>query len=124
MATSWKSSFLISTLLIFIAAISILNAQDPHDKSSSIQNEAISYLNLALDPNLNMRPGAESMVALHHGWSFMEDRFIGTRWFEESNIWRKSGGILARSLKYIALDIPVDYFSIVLLHEYFGHGAR
>lgn len=82
------------------------------------------YFPVLIDPGLTMRSGTENILTVHKGITALEDKLIGTRWFRESGVLRKTGGILARSAKFIFLDIPLDYFSVVLSHEYFGHGSR
>ena len=89
--------------------------------SSSISN---TYIPLLFDPGLSLRIGAENTTTIHKGISYLEDRLIGTSWFSESNFLGKTSGVAARLVKYSFLDIPLDYFSNVLAHEYFGHGAR
>ena len=76
------------------------------------------------DPGLTMRSGAEDIITLHYGITRTEENLVGTHWFGEENFVGKVGGILGRFTKYALLDVPVDYFSVVLAHEYLGHGAR
>jgi len=71
-----------------------------------------------------MRSGVELISSAHKCISTLEDDYLGTRWFSESNLPGKAGGIAARITKYVFLDVPVDYFSTILGHEFFGHGAR
>lgn len=96
------------------------------EKSDSTLNgpEYPYYMNYSFDPDLNMRSGTESLLSLHRGFALLEDKFLGTTWFNENGFTGKSGGILVRLSKYILLDLPVDYFTVVFAHEYFGHGAR
>ncbi len=82
------------------------------------------YYPLLYSPSLNMRSGAETITSIHKGLTVLEDNLISTNWFSESNILGKTGGITVRLAKYVFIDVPVDYFSIVLGHEYFGHGSR
>lgn len=82
------------------------------------------YFPILYSPSMNMRSGAETILSVHKGITVLEDNYIGTHWFSESNIFGKTGGITGRLAKYAFLDVPVDYFSIVIGHEYFGHGSR
>jgi hypothetical protein len=82
------------------------------------------HYSIVFDPGLTMRSGAESIITIHKGIASVEDKFPGTSWFNESTILGKVGGISTRLVKYWFIDLPVDYFSIILSHEYFGHGAR
>ena len=83
-----------------------------------------TYLPLLFSPGLDMRSGVESITSIHKGITYFEDNLIGTKWFSESNILGKAGGISGRFAKYAFLDAPIDYFSIVFAHEFFGHGSR
>jgi hypothetical protein len=92
-------------------------------KSNSITNNQ-TYLPLLYSPKLDMRTGEETITSIHKGVSYFEDKLIGTKWFSEKNILGKTGGVAGRLTKYALLDIPVDYFSVILGHEFFGHGSR
>jgi hypothetical protein len=85
---------------------------------------AIAHLALLYDPGLTVRAGTEDILTLHHGIIHIEDGFLGTRWFSEQTVIGKTGGIVARFAKYTLLDLPLDYFSYIFAHEYFGHGMR
>lgn len=77
-----------------------------------------------LSPKLNMRAGSESILTAHAALALWEDRFVGTRWLDEQSFRGKSIDLAGRVSKMVLIDVPVDYFTVVLLHEYFGHGAR
>lgn len=49
---------------------------------------------------------------------------IGTQWSPETTVTQKAAGIILRSAKYFFLDLPLDGYSYVFAHEYFGHGMR
>ena len=83
-----------------------------------------TYLPLLFSPGLDMRSGEETITSIHNGITYFEDNLIGTKWFSESNILGKTGGISGRLAKYAFLDAPLDYFSVVFAHEFFGHGSR
>jgi len=82
------------------------------------------HYSILFDPGLTMRSGVESIITIHKGVASIEEKILGTTWFNESTILGKAGGISSRLAKYLFLDLPVDYFSVILSHEYFGHGAR
>ena len=112
---------------IYIIMISLCMAVSTYAQtSSSTYDSAIrsTYHSLLYTPGMNMRSGAETIISLHKGLTTLEDNIIGTRWFSESDIPGKSAGVAARFAKYALLDVPLDYFSVVLGHEYFGHGSR
>lgn len=102
------------------AALDSVAADSSQEGHQSIR----MYLTFLYDPGFTMRSGTENILALHHGIAQTEDALLGTRWFSEDTFVKKSGGALARFAKYAILDMPLDYFSVVLAHEYFGHGAR
>ncbi|MBN2362689.1 hypothetical protein JXL83_00995 [candidate division WOR-3 bacterium] len=81
-------------------------------------------LSLLYDPNLTMISGCENIGAVHFAITRTEDELIKVKWFDENTIPGKSAGLLVRFAKYAILDVPVDYFSVVFAHEFFGHGAR
>ena len=81
-------------------------------------------LTLLYDPDLSMRSGVANVTTLHHWIARLEDKSVGTRWCSEESIPGKTLGIVARLTKLTLLDLPVDYFTVVLSHEYLGHGAR
>ena len=123
-------TYLIIIVLLFIRT-SEMTAEDIQDESlvDSVASQVShtthrTYFPLLFDPGLTMRTGAENVITLQTAIASAEDRLIGTRWFRELNGVNKIGGISGRLAKYAIIDLPVDYFSIVLAHEYFGHGAR
>lgn len=108
----------IFVLVLFSSIISFAQSNDLNDPKTK------TYYPLLFDPGLTMRTGAENIVTFHMALSAIEDKFIHTRWFQEKNGLSKIGGVSARFVKYSLMDLPLDYFSIVFGHEYFGHGAR
>lgn len=85
---------------------------------------APSDLSLAIDPVMSVRSGVEDVTLLHHAVTRTEDRLLGTHWFDEHSAPARMAGVLLRVGKYALLDLPVDYFTAVYTHEYFGHGGR
>jgi len=79
---------------------------------------------LAIDPDLSMRSGVANLLTAHRLVSIGEDHLLHTRWSTEKSLTTRTLGIAGRVAKLIWLDLPVDYFTVVLAHEYFGHGAR
>lgn len=75
-------------------------------------------------PGSDMRSGAENTTTLHYQFSLIEDQIIGTSWLSEETIPGKLLGVAGRTLKFSFLDMPLDYFTVVLLHEWYGHGSR
>lgn len=79
---------------------------------------------LMLDPGLRMGSGMETILASNHLTGAVENRLIGNQWFSEEELAGKVGGISCRLAKRFFLDTPLDYFAVVLAHEFYGHGAR
>lgn len=82
------------------------------------------FYNVEIDRTLSMRAGSANIILAHKGLSILEDSLLKTKWFDETNFIKKTQGVLFRLTKYVLLDLPIDYFAVVLAHEYFGHGAR
>jgi hypothetical protein len=79
---------------------------------------------LLFDRDLTMESGTETVVTLQQGLARAEDRYLRTRWFDESGGLGKAGGFAGRLAKLLLLDRPMDHFTVVLAHEFMGHGAR
>lgn len=77
-----------------------------------------------VDPDLGMRSGIESAIALNRGFSRVVDDVVGRRWFDEGRIQERSAGVLLRLARYVLIDMPASYFTAVLAHEVVGHGGR
>lgn len=82
------------------------------------------HYSVLYSPGMNMKSGMETIQAFHKGISFIEDKYLGVSWFAEKGLINKAGGIAGRIVKYTLMDLPIDYFSVVLGHEYLGHGSR
>jgi len=79
---------------------------------------------LLLDGSLSPVTGAHAVLSLHRGLYRLEDRYLGTRWFDERNPGLKIAGVSIRLVKTIGLDYVADYMGFLVQHEFFGHGAR
>jgi len=122
------SVFTVPAIMVAVLVTDVTVAQtrdtcEPRASGASVR-WCPTFLSLAFDPRLTMRSGAENVLTVHHGIAWMEDRAIGTRWFDETSFPGKGGGIMCRAGKYCLIDLPVDYFSVVFAHEFYGHGAR
>lgn len=120
--------FCLVLLVLLPVYVNADEASDVESPISSTMDESDSsrraYMSLVYDPGLTMRSGAENVLTLHGGLSRLEDRFLKTRWFSERELLGKTAGISWRLAKYYLIDLPVDYFTAVFVHEYLGHGAR
>ena len=106
--------------LVFICAL-VSTAQTDVPRLVSTANTI--YLPLVFDPQLSLRNGAQMVATCHRELVLAEDRLVDAL---AAGVHRpnKAVNALGRLGKYVLLDTPVDYFSVVLAHEYFGHGAR
>lgn len=75
-------------------------------------------------PGQGIQAGAELISTAQFTIAKIEDQLLGTSWMPENTVTGKLVGVAGRSLKFAFLDLPLDYFSIVLMHEWYGHGAR
>lgn len=95
-----------------------------HNQLQNFHFSTRSSLIIRFDRELTMRSGAHNIITAHNRIVSLEDKYIGARWFTEKRLLGKTFGVSARMVKYALIDLPTDYFSVVLAHEYFGHGAR
>ena len=68
--------------------------------------------------------GAQNLLTLQSFLSSAEDRWLPRKIGEERRRAALALGILYRSAKFMALDMPQDHLLMVVAHEVFGHGAR
>ncbi len=112
---------------LYLLSLFFVSAFADTGKSDSLTpNEIISpptYSAALYDTKLSMRSGTSTILALHNGLTRLEDRYIRPRLFSEEKPLSKAGGVAYRLSKYTLIDLPVDFFSSVFTHEYFGHGA-
>ncbi|MBU0983453.1 MAG: hypothetical protein KKA42_06260 [candidate division Zixibacteria bacterium] len=90
----------------------------------SLSNAIPEYHNLVAGPGLPMGAGMENVITFNYLTETAIDRSINNHWFSEDRAVGKAGGVFCRLIKNIYVDMPLDYFSVVFSHEYFGHGAR
>jgi len=112
-------------LIFLLPLVAIAQETDPSGTPSPDNAVPLtSYFHILADEDYSMRSAAENFLSIHGGISRLEDRVIGTSWFDESSIAAKAGGMGLRFAKMMFLDTPLDYFSVVAQHEFGGHGAR
>lgn len=109
-----QRQLIIATLLNLIFGAILLHGDDPHLNTRAI----------LVGPGQGMRAGATTVSTIQFEIAALEDSLIGTSWTNESTISGKLVGVAGRSLKFTFLDMPVDFFSRVFLHEWYGHGSR
>ncbi len=79
---------------------------------------------LLFSPGVAMRSGAENVSSIQATIAKYEDQLLNYSWSSEKTFSGKLLGVTGRSLKFAFLDMPIDYFSMVVLHEWYGHGSR
>ena len=79
---------------------------------------------IVFDSYMTPAAGAETLLTLQHLTAAAEDRWLPLKLGEERSRIRHTLGILYRTAKVLALDVPQDHFLMVAAHEVFGHGAR
>jgi hypothetical protein len=68
--------------------------------------------------------GAQDLVIIQHLLARVEDQWLPRTVGTERSRPALALGILYRTGKFIALDVPQDHMLMVVAHEVFGHGAR
>ena len=68
--------------------------------------------------------GAQGLLTIQYVLAAAEDRWLPLKIGEERSRPALALGILYRSGKFFALDMPQDHFLLVAAHEIFGHGTR
>jgi hypothetical protein len=91
--------------------------------SSTSAQTAIPYA-VVFDSYMTPAAGAQDLVTLQHLTASAEDRWLPARLGTERSRSALAMGILYRSGKFFALDMPQDHMLMVVAHEVFGHGAR
>jgi hypothetical protein len=68
--------------------------------------------------------GAEGLLTAQYLLASAEDRWLPRRIGSERSRAGFALGLLYRSGKFLALDVPQDHFFLVVAHEVLGHGTR
>ena len=79
---------------------------------------------IVFDAYMTPAAGAEGLLTIQHLLAFVEDRWLPPKRGQERSRPALALGILYRTGKLMALDIPQDHLLMVAAHEVFGHGAR
>jgi hypothetical protein len=79
---------------------------------------------VVFDSYMSPAAGAEGLLTVQHLLASAEDRWLPLKIGAERSRPALALGILYRSGKFFALDMPQDHFLLVVAHEVFGHGAR
>jgi hypothetical protein len=76
------------------------------------------------DQYMTPAAGAQGLLTIQYLSSTAEDRWLPLKIGDERSRPALALGILYRSGKFFALDMPQDHFLLVAAHEVFGHGTR
>ncbi len=79
---------------------------------------------IVFDSYMTPAAGAQGLLTAQHLAASAEDRWLPLKIGAERSRKALALGILYRSGKFLALDMPQDHFLMVVAHEVFGHGAR
>ena len=79
---------------------------------------------IVFDSYMTPAAGVEGLLTLQHVITSAEDRWLPLKIGAERSRPALALGILYRSGKFFALDMPQDHFFMVVAHEVAGHGAR
>jgi len=79
---------------------------------------------VVFDSYMTPAAGAQGLLTVQHVLSTVEDRWLPLKIGAERSRPALALGILYRTGKFLALDMPQDHFFLVVAHEVFGHGAR
>ncbi len=100
------------TLIACLAAARVATAQ------TSVPHAVV------FDSYMTPAAGAADLLALQWLAARAEDRWLPLRLGSERSRPALALGILYRSGKFLAVDVPQDHMLLVVAHEVFGHGAR
>jgi hypothetical protein len=103
--------------VVFFLIVSVLVA-DPSTAGAQPPPAAV-----VVDRDLTVAAGTTDVLALQRALASLEDELLPTH-FSEATRLTHALGIGYRLGKWLALDLPQDWFLMVVAHEVFGHGAR
>ena len=79
---------------------------------------------IVFDTYMSPTAGAEDLLTIQHLLASAEDRWLPRKIGQERSRGAFALGLLYRTGKFMAIDIPQDHLIMVVAHEVFGHGAR
>lgn len=68
--------------------------------------------------------GGENLISIHELVYSGLDSLIPPQLWDEKTIDKKIGGVGYRLLKFVLLDLQIDFLAALTQHEAFGHGSR
>jgi hypothetical protein len=79
---------------------------------------------IVFDTYMSPSAGAEDLLTIQHLLASAEDRWLPRKIGQERSRGAFALGMLYRTGKFMAIDMPQDHLIMVVAHEVFGHGAR
>ena len=76
------------------------------------------------DNNQSHQFGANNLLTAHKIIYQNLNEIIPTKLWDESNLFKKAGGISYRALRLGATGFQIDVNTVLIQHEVFGHGSR
>lgn len=107
-----------SRSIVGFAALLIAVTPRPAGAQESVRHAIV------FDTYMSPAAGAEGLVTIQHLLASAEDRWLPRKIGQERSRPALAMGILYRTGKFMALDMPQDHLLMVVAHEVFGHGAR
>lgn len=102
--------FVLLASLVFLPAAALAQSSAPYS--------------VVFDSYMTPAAGAQGLLTIQHVLATAEDRWLPLKIGEERSRPALALGILYRSGKFLALDMPQDHVFLVVAHEVFGHGTR
>ena len=104
--------------MIFRVLVALLVLAHP-GRTAAQQTPSVLF-----DADLSSAAGSASIDLIGTLVGRAQDIVLPPRLFDEETKWRRSGGVVYRFAKLLALDLPQEEWLRVANHEVFGHGAR
>jgi hypothetical protein len=104
--------------LVGFAALLVAVTPGPAGAQESVRH------GIVFDTYMSPAAGAEGLLTIQHLLASAEDRWLPRKIGQERSRPALALGILYRTGKFMALDMPQDHVLMVVAHEVFGHGAR
>ena len=79
---------------------------------------------IVFDTYMSPSAGAEDLLTIQYLLASAEDRWLPRKIGQERSRAAFALGLLYRTGKFMAIDMPQDHLIMVVAHEVFGHGAR
>jgi hypothetical protein len=92
--------------------------------ANSAYAQSAETFSIVFDSYMTPAAAAEGLLTVQHALAAAEDRWLPLKIGSERSRPALALGILYRSGKFLAVDVPQDHIFLVVAHEVFGHGTR